>query len=64
MPARGAAARAAREAGGNSPPPSPFPLSAEFIQITVTTGVGFLAMGVISFVVKIVHIPITQILLG
>jgi preprotein translocase subunit Sss1 len=28
------------------------------------TGVGFLLMGVIAFIVKIVHIPVTQILVG
>ena len=39
-------------------------LLAEFYGITVATGVGFIAMGLISFFVKIINIPVTQVILG
>lgn len=37
---------------------------AEFSRIAIATGVGFLIMGFIGFVVKLIHIPINQILLS
>lgn len=40
------------------------PSSAEYSQVLRATGVGFLLMGAVAFVIKIVHIPITQILVG
>ena len=36
----------------------------EFMQIAKATGVGFLIMGFIGFFVKLVHIPINNILVG
>lgn len=36
----------------------------EFTQIAVATSVGFLIMGFIGFFVKLVHIPINQIIVG
>jgi hypothetical protein len=49
------------------PPPSP-PRSlsppAEFVKTLKATAMGALIMGVIAFVVKIVHIPVTQMLVS
>jgi len=36
----------------------------EFQQIAIATSVGFLIMGFIGFFVKLVHIPINQIIVG
>lgn len=36
----------------------------ELKKIAIATGVGFAAMGVIGFVVKLVFIPINNILIG
>ncbi|KAF9427089.1 Sec61p translocation complex subunit [Podila epigama] len=36
----------------------------EFMQITQAVSMGFLIMGVIGFVVKLIHIPINNILVG
>lgn len=36
----------------------------EFTRIAVATSVGFLMMGFIGFFVKLVHIPINNILVG
>jgi protein transport protein SEC61 subunit gamma-like protein len=36
----------------------------EFMDIAKATGIGFLIMGFIGFFVKLVHIHITNILLG
>ena len=36
----------------------------EFLEIAKATGVGFLIMGFIGFFVKLVHIPINNILVG
>lgn len=36
----------------------------EFTKIAKATGVGFLIMGFIGFFVKLVHIPINNILVG
>ncbi|KAJ4358498.1 hypothetical protein DPSP01_001447 [Paraphaeosphaeria sporulosa] len=36
----------------------------EFIKISQAVGVGFLIMGVIGYVVKLVHIPVNNILVG
>jgi protein transport protein SEC61 subunit gamma-like protein len=36
----------------------------EFARIARATGVGFLIMGFVGFFVKIVHIPINNILVG
>lgn len=41
-----------------SPPPS------EFSKIALATSVGFLIMGFIGFFVKLIHIPINNILIG
>ena len=39
-------------------------LFAELKKIALATGIGFAAMGVIGFVVKIVFMPINNILIG
>eukprot|EP00521_Asterionellopsis_glacialis_P000024 CAMPEP_0195247236 /NCGR_PEP_ID=MMETSP0706-20130129/852_1 /TAXON_ID=33640 /ORGANISM="Asterionellopsis glacialis, Strain CCMP134" /LENGTH=74 /DNA_ID=CAMNT_0040298713 /DNA_START=516 /DNA_END=740 /DNA_ORIENTATION=+ len=36
----------------------------EFMAISQATGIGFLIMGFIGFFVKLVHIPINNILVG
>lgn len=36
----------------------------DFLLIAGVTGTGFIAFGVIAFAVKVIHAPITQILLG
>ncbi|ORY19905.1 protein translocation complex subunit SSS1 [Clohesyomyces aquaticus] len=36
----------------------------EFIKISQAVGVGFVVMGVIGYVVKLVHIPVNNILVG
>ena len=36
----------------------------EFIQITKATTLGFVLMGTIGFAVKLIHIPINNILVG
>eukprot|EP00591_Stephanopyxis_turris_P011125 CAMPEP_0195517044 /NCGR_PEP_ID=MMETSP0794_2-20130614/9531_1 /TAXON_ID=515487 /ORGANISM="Stephanopyxis turris, Strain CCMP 815" /LENGTH=75 /DNA_ID=CAMNT_0040645783 /DNA_START=63 /DNA_END=290 /DNA_ORIENTATION=+ len=40
------------------------PDRAEFHKVAFATGVGFLMMGFIGFFVKLVHIPINQIIIG
>ena len=37
---------------------------AEFKKVVIATGIGFLLMGFIGFFVKLIHIPINQIILG
>ncbi|KAF2264348.1 SecE-domain-containing protein [Lojkania enalia] len=36
----------------------------EFIKISQAVGVGFVVMGVIGYIVKLVHIPVNNILVG
>jgi protein transport protein SEC61 subunit gamma-like protein len=36
----------------------------EFIRISQAVGIGFLIMGVIGYIVKLVHIPVNNILVG
>jgi len=36
----------------------------EFIKISQAVGVGFLIMGIIGYIVKLVHIPVNNILVG
>jgi len=36
----------------------------EFIKISQAVGIGFVVMGVIGYVVKVIHIPINNILVG
>ncbi|MCJ1308254.1 Sec61p translocation complex subunit [Agyrium rufum] len=36
----------------------------EFIKISQAVGMGFVIMGVIGYVVKLIHIPVNQILVG
>eukprot|EP00353_Schmidingerella_taraikaensis_P013345 CAMPEP_0185580242 /NCGR_PEP_ID=MMETSP0434-20130131/15839_1 /TAXON_ID=626734 ORGANISM="Favella taraikaensis, Strain Fe Narragansett Bay" /NCGR_SAMPLE_ID=MMETSP0434 /ASSEMBLY_ACC=CAM_ASM_000379 /LENGTH=73 /DNA_ID=CAMNT_0028198451 /DNA_START=25 /DNA_END=246 /DNA_ORIENTATION=+ len=36
----------------------------EFTKIAMATGVGFLIMGFLGFFVKLIHIPINQVLLS
>lgn len=38
--------------------------AAEFVRIAAATGVGFLIMGFIGFFVKLIHIPINNIIIG
>lgn len=39
-------------------------LFVEFAKIARATGIGFLIMGFVGFFVKIVHIPINNIIMG
>jgi len=48
---------------GGSHLASLFPL-AEFKKIAIATGIGFGVMGFIGFFVKLIHIPINQIIVG
>lgn len=48
----------------NNPHSTPPPPKTEFQRIAYATSVGFLIMGFIGFFVKLVHIPINNILLG
>jgi len=36
----------------------------EFIKISQAVGVGFLVMGAVGYVVKLIHIPVNNILVG
>ncbi|KAI0119772.1 protein translocase SEC6 [Jackrogersella minutella] len=36
----------------------------EFIQISKAVGVGFLVMGAIGYLIKLIHIPVNNILVG
>ncbi|KAI5867415.1 protein translocase SEC6 [Durotheca rogersii] len=36
----------------------------EFVQICKAVGVGFLVMGAIGYVIKLIHIPVNNILVG
>ncbi|KAL0261874.1 hypothetical protein SLS55_003306 [Diplodia seriata] len=36
----------------------------EFIKISQAVGVGFVVMGAIGYIVKLVHIPVNNILVG
>jgi len=36
----------------------------EFIKISQAVGIGFVVMGVIGYVIKVIHIPINNILVG
>ncbi|KAI8834118.1 translocation complex subunit Sss1 [Chytridium lagenaria] len=36
----------------------------EFLQISRAVGIGFLLMGFIGFIVKLIHIPINNIIVG
>ncbi|KAI4741535.1 hypothetical protein E4T50_08017 [Aureobasidium sp. EXF-12298] len=36
----------------------------EFLKISQAVGVGFLVMGVIGYIVKLIHIPVNNILVG
>jgi len=36
----------------------------EFIKISQAVGVGFLVMGSIGYIVKLIHIPLNNILVG
>jgi preprotein translocase subunit Sss1 len=42
-------------------PPSNF---TEFFQVAIMTAVGFLAVGGLGFITKLLHIPINQILMS
>lgn len=42
----------------------PFVLILEFTRIAGATGLGFLVMGFVGFFVKLIHIPINNILVG
>jgi hypothetical protein len=44
--------------------PSPSSLCAEFVDVARATLMGFLVMGFTGYLVKLVHIPINQILVG
>jgi preprotein translocase subunit Sss1 len=46
-----------------SPPSPPLPTT-EFKRIAMATTVGFLVMGFIGFFVKLIHIPINNIIVG
>lgn len=36
----------------------------EFIKISQAVGIGFVVMGAIGYVVKLIHIPVNNILVG
>ena len=36
----------------------------EFMKVAFATGVGFLVMGFIGFFVKLIHIPVNNIIMG
>ncbi|KAG9245564.1 hypothetical protein BJ878DRAFT_500999 [Calycina marina] len=36
----------------------------EFLKISQAVGVGFVVMGAVGFVVKLIHIPVNNILVG
>ncbi|KAH8667424.1 hypothetical protein BGZ60DRAFT_528726 [Tricladium varicosporioides] len=36
----------------------------EFIKISQAVGVGFLVMGAVGFIIKLIHIPVNNILVG
>jgi|LauGreStaDraftv2_3_1035109.scaffolds.fasta_scaffold60140_2 protein transport protein SEC61 subunit gamma-like protein len=36
----------------------------EFAKIAYATGIGFLVMGFVGFIIKLIHIPINHILVG
>jgi protein transport protein SEC61 subunit gamma-like protein len=36
----------------------------EFLKISQAVGVGFVVMGAIGYVVKLIHIPVNQVLVG
>ncbi|KAH8150141.1 uncharacterized protein LAJ45_05827 [Morchella importuna] len=36
----------------------------EFIKISQAVGIGFIVMGAIGFIVKLIHIPVNNILVG
>lgn len=36
----------------------------EFIKISQAVGVGFLVMGAVGFLVKLIHIPVNNLLVG
>jgi len=40
------------------------PSRKEFLQVARATGIGFVIMGFIGFFVKLIHIPINNILVG
>jgi hypothetical protein len=44
--------------------PTPSSLCAEFVDVARATLMGFLVMGFTGYLVKLVHIPINQILVG
>jgi hypothetical protein len=39
-------------------------LFAEYKRIALVTGIGFVALGVMGYLVKLVHIPINNLLVG
>jgi len=43
---------------------SPLVSFSEFKKIAISTGMGMIVMGFVGFFVKIVHIPINNILMG
>ncbi|TAQ85492.1 hypothetical protein B7494_g6186 [Chlorociboria aeruginascens] len=40
------------------------PSRREFIKISQAVGVGFLVMGAVGYLVKLIHIPVNNILVG
>ncbi|KAM0804953.1 hypothetical protein BDR22DRAFT_798989 [Usnea florida] len=36
----------------------------EFLKISQAVGVGFVVMGALGYVVKLIHIPVNQVLVG
>lgn len=45
-------------------PPPPCLNFAEFEQIARVTGMGFLVLGALGFIIKLVHIPVNNILMS
>lgn len=47
----------------NHPPPLPLSLI-EFVDVARSTLIGFVVIGLAGYLVKLIHIPINQILVG
>jgi hypothetical protein len=44
--------------------PHPLVVAAEYKRIALVTGAGFLALGVMGYLVKLLHLPVNNLLVG
>jgi protein transport protein SEC61 subunit gamma-like protein len=44
--------------------PVPVLVAAEYKRIALVTGAGFLALGVMGYLVKLLHLPVNNLLVG